>query len=178
MKCIECVDCNTLFTKFVHNQTRCAPCVDNKLIKEGSLAKKANRNFFKACEWCAKEYKLKGPASRYCSEQCRKDSKRCVKYGMDYKSYCELVASKVCSICNTDGFVMDASRYDSGLVIDHCHETGTVRGMLCHNCNRALGLFQDNISLMKTAINYLERATTIPQGSTPKQVEAQSNLKS
>jgi len=42
--------------------------------------------------------------------------------------------------------------------IDHCHETQKIRGVLCNNCNTALGLFNDNISVMKDAIQYLEKA--------------------
>ena len=42
------------------------------------------------------------------------------------------------------------------LVIDHCHETGIVRGMLCRNCNSGLGLFQDNPLVLRSAIQYRE----------------------
>ena len=41
--------------------------------------------------------------------------------------------------------------------IDHCHKTKKIRGILCGSCNRALGLFQDNIKLLKKAINYLQQ---------------------
>lgn len=64
------------------------------------------------------------------------------------------------------------NHHKSKLVVDHCHDTGIVRGLLCHNCNRALGLFKDKIEVLKNAIKYLEGATTIPSGSTPKRVEA------
>jgi hypothetical protein len=49
----------------------------------------------------------------------------------------------------------------TNFVVDHCHATGKVRGLLCHNCNRALGLMQDNIENIKRAADYLEGATTI-----------------
>lgn len=41
--------------------------------------------------------------------------------------------------------------------IDHCHTTGKVRGLLCNMCNRALGLFKDNIGVIENAIRYLEK---------------------
>jgi len=40
--------------------------------------------------------------------------------------------------------------------IDHNHETGEVRGVLCHNCNRMLGEAKENIETLKRAINYLK----------------------
>lgn len=58
------------------------------------------------------------------------------------------------------------------LNVDHDHKTRNVRGLLCHNCNRALGLLKDNINSLKSAISYLEGATTIPEGSTDKCLEA------
>ncbi|MET9382390.1 endonuclease VII domain-containing protein [Streptomyces sp. NPDC002928] len=39
--------------------------------------------------------------------------------------------------------------------IDHCHTTGMVRGILCSNCNTALGLFGEDVERMKAAIEYL-----------------------
>lgn len=42
-----------------------------------------------------------------------------------------------------------------GLCVDHCHTTGKVRGLLCHHCNRALGLFRDNPEYITNALNYL-----------------------
>ncbi|QSM04369.1 hypothetical protein PROPHIGD43A-4_59 [Mycobacterium phage prophiGD43A-4] len=41
------------------------------------------------------------------------------------------------------------------LVVDHNHETGAVRGLLCNNCNRCLGLLKDNIEVLTSAAAYL-----------------------
>ena len=40
--------------------------------------------------------------------------------------------------------------------VDHCHESGKVRGLLCHTCNVGLGSFHDNKTKLLEAINYLE----------------------
>lgn len=45
----------------------------------------------------------------------------------------------------------------SALCVDHNHETGQIRDLLCRVCNRALGLFKDDPELLKRAADYLER---------------------
>lgn len=71
----------------------------------------------------------------------------------------ELMAkqSGLCAICrkpeaSTDGLSGKVRQ----LAIDHCHETGRVRGLLCNSCNRGLGLFQDNTELLARAVLYLK----------------------
>lgn len=44
------------------------------------------------------------------------------------------------------------------LVVDHCHSSGKVRGMLCQHCNRGLGHFRDNTKVMAQAIKYIKEA--------------------
>jgi hypothetical protein len=81
------------------------------------------------------------------------------KYGISLEMYNEMLEqqSGVCKICgkeesaNTRG-----SKEKRGLAIDHCHTTGMVRGLLCTNCNTALGGFKDDPNLLKKAIEYLE----------------------
>jgi hypothetical protein len=55
----------------------------------------------------------------------------------------------VCAICATD----KPTRV--GWVVDHCHSTGRVRGILCGNCNTALGMVKDNPETLLAAVTYL-----------------------
>lgn len=47
---------------------------------------------------------------------------------------------------------------DKSLVVDHDHETGAIRGLLCNSCNRLLGIAQDSPARLNAAIRYLQVA--------------------
>lgn len=74
------------------------------------------------------------------------------KYGITPEIYNELLQKqdKVCAICK------QTCTYKPRLSIDHSHETGKVRGLLCGNCNTGIGKFKDSKELMLNAIKYLE----------------------
>jgi hypothetical protein len=55
-----------------------------------------------------------------------------------------------CKICKTH-----ESNLKRRLFVDHCHETGYVRGLLCQSCNTMIGNAKDNILVLQSAINYL-----------------------
>jgi hypothetical protein len=131
----------------------------------------------KACRKCGTVFKPQAPSHLYCSQTCADEAlaDRYYKrvYGIlaqDYKDMFEKQKG-LCAICYRPGFNMK-DLDEPQLVVDHCHSTGKVRGLLCHNCNRGLGLFQDLIEVVNNAKLYLEGATTIPTGSTLKRVEA------
>ncbi len=113
--------------------------------------------------YCCDDCKANGTAQRYYKSQ----------YGMTLKEVQQLHKDHngVCAICKEVGFKLDESIM-STLNIDHCHKTGAVRGLLCPNCNRALGLCKDSIERLKSAISCLEGATTISKESTYKCTEA------
>ena len=62
--------------------------------------------------------------------------------------------SEVCAICK--------SKCVSGrkLAVDHNHDTGQIRGLLCCKCNRGLGNFNDNFDLLEQAVLYLKTYST------------------
>lgn len=78
-----------------------------------------------------------------------------------------------CAICGSKGFKIcqDAKAM---LAVDHCHTTRDVRGLLCHNCNRALGLFQDSTYNLASAIRYLESPPFKKKETTDEPVARQS----
>lgn len=73
-------------------------------------------------------------------------------YGITQEEYLQLVESQGggCAICGAE-----KSKDGRRLAVDHCHETGVVRGALCDLCNRGLGFFQDSTEKLARAIQYL-----------------------
>jgi len=144
-----------------------------------------NKGLFKKkpCRYCGEEFQPTAPSHLYCSSSCSDNGviQRHYKksYGLTYEEVKKLRAEQDhrCAICGEEGFLMN-SRVKSSLNVDHDHKTGKVRSMLCHNCNRGLGLFQDDPQRLRKAAAYLEGATTIPKGSTPKRAEARDTRKS
>jgi len=61
-----------------------------------------------------------------------------------------------CYLCGSEGFLIGKNNHSEKLAVDHCHDTGKVRRLLCHNCNRALGLLKDNPDVLRKAANYVE----------------------
>lgn len=57
-----------------------------------------------------------------------------------------------CAICD-DSIALEHRRF----AVDHDHQTGKVRGLLCLRCNVGLGHFRDNVTFLKAALNYLAR---------------------
>jgi hypothetical protein len=77
-------------------------------------------------------------------------------YGLDYKTYLKMVEQQngKCAICGAEP---PTNQHKKRLNIDHCHATGSVRGLLCDLCNRALGLMRDDATLLTKAIHYLNK---------------------
>lgn len=82
----------------------------------------------------------------------RRDANPGRDFGMTAEQYAVLVAASNgrCAIC-------DRSPGKTRHHIDHDHDTGLIRGLLCHNCNRGLGYFLDQPNLLRAAAAYLER---------------------
>lgn len=81
-------------------------------------------------------------------------------YGLTQEKYEELVALQDgrCAVCDRA-----CARYGARLPIDHNHDTGRVRGLVCDNCNKALGLFNDDVGLLLAAASYLRAGGVIPE---------------
>ena len=71
------------------------------------------------------------------------------EYGISLERYEQIADGQDwrCAICGRT----------ARLHVDHDHETGRVRGLLCGECNRGIGLFKDDVDSLKMAIEYLKK---------------------
>lgn len=78
-----------------------------------------------------------------------------LKYNMVQADYDTLLKQQnyKCAICSTD---KPTGKWKV-FAVDHDHETNNVRGLLCNECNRGIGLLKDNPELLMKAASYLEK---------------------
>ncbi len=83
------------------------------------------------------------------------DRDRLKKYGVTPEQYRAMMNAQdaKCAICGNEG-------QGRKLGVDHNHETGSTRSLLCNRCNAGLGLFVENPDIMRKAIQYLENWNT------------------
>jgi hypothetical protein len=91
----------------------------------------------------------------------RKDKDRRLrnKYGIGIEHYDALLTKQggVCAICHEPETAIDPrSKEVVTLAVDHVYGVGTVRGLLCQTCNRALGYLKDSAALLRKAADYID----------------------
>jgi hypothetical protein len=82
-------------------------------------------------------------------------ARRLMKYGLTPADFDRMALEQkgLCAICKR--------KPQRWLCVDHCHATHKVRGLLCDNCNTALGLLDDNSEWMREAADYVDRGRGI-----------------
>jgi hypothetical protein len=86
--------------------------------------------------------------------RCR-DMRR--RYGITKKDRDRMLHEQegCCAVCGAHYSCDIRHRGSSVLHVDHCHDTGKVRALLCSHCNRGLGHFMDDPQLLAAAAEYL-----------------------
>lgn len=117
--------------------SRCKPCSSKASI--ASARRNPEKQLTKMREWRANNPKSHRPGVL----------KRL--YGLTMAEYNELFISQnsKCAIC------LRVPSENKLLHVDHDHQTGVVRGLLCQQCNHAIGLLQENPDVIQRALNYL-----------------------
>lgn len=144
-----------LLSKDIDNLTgECLVCGPNTPLWHHKAQNRylcANRRKESKREWAAKNYST--AKNRWESQENR--------FGLTEEKWNALFDSqgRVCAVCKTDkpggrGWHTDHDRNCCPTHRMTCHEC--VRGILCSNCNTALGLLKDNPETLRNALTYLE----------------------
>jgi len=144
----------------------CSRCKRNKLLSEYTKDAKSKNGLTSHCKTCQKERRDKTFKERqnlwrrYAGRNIEKLKRRDKEYnlkrkfGMTMEDYDRLLASQNngCAICG-----VEKSKNGKALAVDHCHQTGLIRGLLCMEHNTAIGLFSEDAETMLKAIDYLKK---------------------
>lgn len=144
----------------------CNQCKTIKPPNEFYRDKSSKDGLCNRCKTCKRKYqkiygeKHKEKINAYSREWRRKNSDHVIghnlkcSYGITLEQYDKMFESQngVCAICNR------VNENNKRLHVDHCHNTGVVRGLLCSKCNIGLGQFEDSIEKLLSAAIYLEKS--------------------
>lgn len=127
---------------------RCEACRANKAVytaNEGEKARERARKWHKENPERVKQHRKRSADRRW------------------LKAWGDLLEKQngKCAVCGRGGADPDMSNSSKRLCVDHCHDTGAIRGLLCGHCNVGLGHFQDDPELLQAAIDYLENGDVL-----------------
>lgn len=158
-----CQHCTQEFNPNKSGQKYCS----QKCRDASYKANRSNLPKVKKCKQCGTEFKPYMHKNEYCDEKCRdvaryhrNSHKRqeaifVRKYGINYEQRNKMVQDQngKCAICECE-LTWD-HRKTTSVNVDHCHETGTVHGILCGMCNKGMGCLQEDPAVLGSAVNYL-----------------------
>ena len=138
---------------------KCTHCQKEEYISDGislyfQKDKQKKYGFRMQCKECrsfiSREWRSKNENMINIKNASRKMFSR---YGITIDDYDNMLTEQngVCAICGTSKLSKNKSRF----AIDHCHNTGAIRGLLCSNCNSGIGKLKDNPDIIIKAYEYL-----------------------
>jgi len=139
---------------------RCPTCREIKNA-EAAFYKNASRGYDYHCMVCAAK-RAQGDAAKESRNKTRKGKEKKrhsnhlkYKFEMTIEEYEAKVLEQdgLCKICNNP---QPLNRYYGKLCVDHNHETDKIRGLLCANCNSAIGFAKEDVNILQNIIKYLE----------------------
>lgn len=158
----ECESCGKVFEVYNPRLRFCSVECSRPVITKERIDRCAEKL---TCPECGGEFVKRWQAHRYCSRECSQKWNRkhremsddgtwgwLKKYGLDRRGYDLLLQAQGgrCAICQAHQYEKDRR-----LGVDHDHDTGEIRGILCTQCNSAIGLLGDDVDLLRRAIEYL-----------------------
>jgi len=129
---------------------RCKLCRARRMVR-----KRQDPEFLKQEREASRQWRVNNP------ERFRRGVRSATlkkKYGITADEFDSILESQggVCAICGSSTTrITVPGRRSHYLHVDHCHKTGTIRGLLCQPCNTALGKFNDSHEIVLRAAEYL-----------------------
>lgn len=138
------------------------PQTDEHIHKRAEAVAQTLAKQRRVCQACGEEYTPTQGGQRYCEKHRRVGHYRSRPY--DRRIYLpnglyEQILEKQGGRCAICGKEASGNRF----AIDHSHETGEIRGLLCYQCNTGLGSFRDDSELLRKAIAYLSDRRELTQ---------------
>jgi len=149
--CWCCLGCEQLSAKAIAARTKvCRKCghaefANNRCTACGTYWHNHGQRKCKMCSVSVNSPRV------YCTD-CSNLRNLAFKYNITIEQALAIKA-KPCEICND-------RVYDQDSFIDHCHETGDVRGGLCMNCNFAIGRIRDSVAVLESMVFYIDSPRT------------------
>jgi len=132
------------------------------LNKTGSLfpTKKTEKPRDRSEYWKKRHKSRQNNSWYYRNKEKNKDNVLKYKYGITLEEYNLMVESQngLCALCDKHNVKIRGETIS--LAVDHDHETGKIRGLLCNACNTSLGVYK-TIAMLKKVIKYLEKADEV-----------------
>ena len=130
---------------------RCSKCGESKPLDDFHRCRAKSHGRAAYCRGCTREVQRDWRAANPLLQ--RQYARRALlkRYGLSAEQFDALLVAQAgrCDICSDP--------LDDALHIDHCHATGSVRGLLCIHCNTGIGKLRDRPALLRAAADYLER---------------------
>jgi|ERR1035437_6312449 hypothetical protein len=133
---------------------KCSKCKGDKILDEYHKTKSSKDGYHHYCKVCNNRYK----AILYATNPKYKEKSKLnaikIRYGLtpEELNLKFLNQNKACAICEKPLILHQKETH-----IDHNHETGKTRDILCRNCNFILGLSGESVDYLKTMISYIEK---------------------
>lgn len=130
-------------------KVKCPRCL--RMVPASTMRQQKRACFPKICKYC--HDKQTNYTKRQTPEATRRANLKS-KYGITLEDYNAILASQNfrCAICRTDD-----PKHKGRFVVDHCHKTGKVRGLLCQRCNWFIGQAMDDTAYLLAAVAYLSQ---------------------
>ena len=134
----------------------CTKCGTSKKLSEFHKRTASKDGKASQCTTCLNTKQLKARTSR---PDYTRNANLKARFDMSIEEYNVIFLKQrgKCAICDKAETSTNNKGVIKWLSVDHNHSTGIIRGLLCSNCNVGIGLLQDSVKIMKSAIKYLNK---------------------